>query len=145
MAESEKTGYEATENSKAILDESGDAQTQPEEPVPNINENSEYADVEKEAHEDEVPNLPPVDIYSMMTWFIQMLGSQVWQWLGLMKNPSTGQLDKDLAQARIAIDTIAFMVNQLEGKLTPQEQREMQSILSDLRVNFVQQSAKESK
>lgn len=86
--------------------------------------------------------MPPVEIYSLLQSFISMLVNQCWQWLGLVKNPVTGNLEKDLAQAKVAIDTVALLVTQLEPKLEPSEQRQMQAILSDLRMNFVRQSAK---
>lgn len=116
-------------------------------------QNDKKADEEIDAPEaegieenmDEAMHYPPVDIYSLIRSFIGILGSQTWQWLGLLKNPSTGELEKDLQQARIAIDTIAGLAKQLEGHLSSTEQREIQNALSDLRMNYVQQSAKEQK
>ncbi|MHB1456326.1 MAG: DUF1844 domain-containing protein [Armatimonadota bacterium] len=116
-------------------------------------QNDKKADEEIDAPEaedieeimDENMHYPPVDIYSLIRSFIGILGSQTWQWLGLLKNPSTGELETDLQQARIAIDTIAGLVKQIEGHLSSAEQREIQNALSDLRMNFVQQSAKTPK
>lgn len=91
-----------------------------------------------------IPNLPPVDVYSLLRSFISILGMHAWQWLGLVKNPVTGELERDLAQAKIAIDSIVALSGKLEGKISESEQRDLQGMISDLQINFVQQSAKES-
>ena len=109
-----------------------------------LDENSEahVTSEEEEQYRQMMADMPPVDIYSLLKSFVAMLGAQTWQWLGLMKNQATGNIEKDLSQAKVAIDTIALLVGQLEPKLDPSELREMQRILSDLRINYVQQSAK---
>ncbi len=98
----------------------------------------------KEVNSEEAPKLPPVDVYSMLGYFVSMLTSYTWQWLGLVKNPDTGELVKDLAQAKVAIDTVTTLAAQLEVKLSPAEKNEMNAMLNDLRLNYVQQSSKES-
>ena len=132
MAENEEKGYEIIDKRKVRLDENGEAQTQPE---------AETQSEEQKAT-DAGPSLPPVDVYSLLKSFIGILGSQAWQWMGLIKDPVTGNIEKDLAQAKVAIDTIAAMAHQLEGKIDPSEQRELKAMVSDLQINFVQQSGK---
>jgi hypothetical protein len=104
----------------------------------------ETAGAEEASHEHEHAHeeLPEVDVYSMLGYFIGLLSTQVWQWLGLTKSPS-GKLIKDLAQAKVAIDSMAALSEQLEGKLAPKEQQELKDMLANMRINFVQQSAKE--
>lgn len=94
-----------------------------------------------EKSEAELPPTP-VDVYSLLNYFIGILSAQCWQWLGLMKNPVTGQLETDLEQAKVAIDTISALANQLEPKLSESEATELKDLLSNLRINFVQQKAK---
>lgn len=135
MSEDKDNGV--TEGRRAEIDENGAVIAQPEAQA----EEPQAVDAEDLAGD--FSGMPPVDVYSLIRSFIGILGSQSWQWLGLLKNPSTGQLEPDLQQARIAIDTISALVGQLEGRMTSAEQREFQGMLSDLRMNFVQQSAKE--
>jgi hypothetical protein len=90
--------------------------------------------------EDFAAALPPVDVYTLIRSFIGLLGAQAWQWMGLVKNPSTGQIEKDLVQAKVAIDTVAALIAQTEGKLSSPEAEELRAMLSDLRINFVRQS-----
>lgn len=138
----EKSNEVSDDRTMKVTDE-GDVVIEPEKKADEYVDTSE-ADYTEEAA-DEAMHYPPVDIYSLIRSFIGILGSQTWQWLGLLKNPSTGELETDLQQARIAIDTIAALVKQLEGHLSSAEQREIQNALSDLRMNFVQQSAKTPK
>lgn len=95
---------------------------------------------EPQVEEDEY-KLPPVTVESVLRSFIEVLGVQCWQWMGLLKNPVTGEMNKDLVQAKIAIDTIGMLANQLEGRINEAERSELQVILSDLRINYVRQSS----
>ena len=127
MAEEEKE-FEVIDKRKVKMDSEGNVTAEPEEPQ----EQEEFA------------GLPPVDVYALLKSFIGLLGAHTWQWLGLVKNPVTGNIEKDLTQAKIAIDSISLMMGQLGDKLDASEQRELQGLLSDLRMNYVQQSAKAS-
>lgn len=135
MAEEDKE-FEVVDKRKVKMDSEGNVVAEPEEPA--------EPEAEEQEVQEEFTGLPPVDVYSLLKSFIGLLGAQTWQWLGLVKNPVTGNIEKDLAQAKIAIDSISLMMGRLEGKLDPAEQREILGLLSDLRMNFVQQSAKES-
>ena len=132
MAEEEKE-FEVVDKRKVKMDSEGNVVAEPEEPK-----------AEAQEQEEEFAGLPPVDVYAILKSFISLLGVHAWQWLGLVKNPITGSLDKDLAQAKIAIDSISLMAGQLQGNLDESEQRELQGLLADLRMNYVQQSAKGS-
>lgn len=138
----EKTNEVSDDRTMEVTDD-GDVVIQQETTVTEESESPKTDDAEEMMNE--AMNYPPVDIYSLIRSFIGILGSQTWQWLGLLKNPSTGELETDLQQARIAIDTIAGLVKQIEEHLSSAEQREIQNALSDLRMNFVQQSAKTQK
>ena len=137
MAESEEDkGYE-------VVDEKdGEVHTEPEADEAQAREEAP-PEAEQEAVE-EGPKLPPVDVYSLLKSFIGILGAHAWQWLGLVKNPVTGEMEKDLAQAKVAIDTISVLVGQLESKLDESEQRDLKSLISDLQINFVQQQSRPS-
>ena len=144
MAESEEEkGYEVVDKRKVKIGEDGEVHADPE-----VDETQPAAEVqpeeEREAPEEEGPKLPPVDVYSLMKSFIGILGVHAWQWLGLVKNPITGEMERDLAQAKVAIDTISALVNQLEGKLDESEQRDLKGLISDLQINFVRQQSRPS-
>ena len=137
MAESEEDkGYEVVDK------KDGEVHTEPEADEAQAREEAP-PEAEQEAAE-EGPKLPPVDVYSLLKSFIGILGAHAWQWLGLVKNPITGEMEKDLAQAKVAIDTISVLVSQLEGKLDESEQRDLKSLISDLQINFVRQQSRPS-
>jgi len=134
LAESEEDkGYEVVDKRKVKIGEDGEVHAEPEAEAP--------PEEEREAAE-EGPKLPPVDVYSLLKSFIGILGAHAWQWLGLVKNPITGETERDLAQAKVAIDTISALVGQLESKLDESEQRDLKGLISDLQINFVQQQSR---
>ena len=139
MAESEnEKGYEVIDKRKVKLGEDGEVYTEPE--AEQVEEKVE-AEVDEEAEQEDL-GFPPTDVYTMLRSFISLLGMHAWQWMGLIKNPSTNELTKDLVQAKTAIDAIAALASQLEGHADAAEQRELRNMLSDLRINFVQQSSR---
>lgn len=137
----EEKGYEVIDKRKVKFSEDGEVTAEPE--AKEAQAGADMGSEQQAFSQEEMANLPPVDVYSLVKSFIGILGAHAWQWLGLVKNPVTGQLEKDLAQAKVAIDSIRALVQQIEGKLEPSEDRELKGMISDLQINYVQQSAKE--
>ena len=69
------------------------------------------------------------------TW--NLLIDRAWAALGLVPDPITGKIGKDLPEARRAIDALADVIKHLEPEATDAEKREMQGNLSNLRINYV--------
>ena len=101
------------------------AAAQPEAPQP-------------EAEEKHEPR--PVDVYTTVTWMVGMLASSAWLAMGLQINPGTGKIEKDLAQARTAIDCVMALADRVTPHLDEAQRREMRGLISDLQINFVNQS-----
>ena len=80
------------------------------------------------------------DVYSVLALFLQELRSLAWLRMGLVANPSTGQIERDLEQARVAIDTVTFLAKQIEPVVSPDERLPLKALVSDLQINFVEQS-----
>lgn len=100
----------------------------PEEPIP--------------ASEDGPP-LPPMDVYGLLQTTISLLSNGAWAWMGLTPSPFTGEMGRDLVQAKVAIDSVTYLVGQIDSHLDEASRREMQNVVSMLRVNYVQQMSKE--
>ena len=81
----------------------------------------------------------PIDVWGLLNYCLLLLHSHAWQTMGLMPMPGTGKVNKDLEQARVAIDAAASLANQLEAKLSGQQLRDLRTMISDLRLNFVNQ------
>jgi hypothetical protein len=58
--------------------------------------------------------------------------------LGRAPNPSTGLVTADLDQAKLAIDSMEFIMLRVQASMQPQERAEMTQWLSDLKYTFMQ-------
>ncbi len=80
------------------------------------------------------------DVYSILALFMGELRNLAWLRMGLVANPGTGEIERDLPQAKIAIDTVGFLATQLEAVVAPDERLPLKAMVSDLQVNFLEQS-----
>jgi hypothetical protein len=91
------------------------------------------------AAEGPAQELQPVDVYAVLRLCIAQLSAVAWQKMGLQPDPFTNAIDKDVEQAKSAIDATAALVGMLLPKLQGQEARDYQNLLTDLRMNFLRQ------
>jgi len=94
---------------------------------------------------DEAPKAVPLlalDSRALVTWFTEVLASRAWVDMGLLADPLTGQVAKNLDSARLAIDAFEGLTKVLKGA-RPEESRRLEGILTDLRLNFVRQAGSE--
>jgi hypothetical protein len=80
--------------------------------------------------------------------FINLLGmfhSLAWQQLGKVRNPSTGEIERNLEGARGLIDTIEMLKAKTEGHRSPEEDRFLEEALRELRLNYVDEYNKETR
>ena len=85
--------------------------------------------------------LPTIDVYSLLHVSVAQLASVAWQKMGLQADPFTNKIEKDVEQARLAIDCAAALVEKLLPHLEKHQARDYQTLLTDLRLNFVRQSS----
>ena len=62
--------------------------------------------------------------------------------LGKLMNPLTRQIDKNLDAARDTIDTLAALEIRTRGNLEPDEARVLQQVLTELRMNYLDEVKK---
>ena len=62
--------------------------------------------------------------------------------LGKLMNPLTRQIDKNLDAARDTIDTLAALEARTRGNLEPDEARVLQQVLTELRMNYLDEVKK---
>ncbi len=80
----------------------------------------------------------PIDFYT----FVLSLGSSAFVHLGDAPHPETGKpAEPDLLLAHQVIDILAMLRDKTKGNLTPEEERFLESLLTDLRIRFVERSA----
>ena len=112
-----------------------------EEPKPAAEEAEQAPSAETE--EPGSGELRPLDVYMVLRAAVNQFSSAAWQMLGLHADPFTGKVQKNIEQARIAIDVTAFLVEKLLPHLQGQEARDYQALLTDLRLNFVRQAGEQ--
>ena len=91
----------------------------------------------KKEEKQEEPLKEP-DLPTLFIWFISMLSGKAWEYLGLIMNPETKEINKDLKKAKIAIDTIAFLFDQIKDALTKEDFKRIENLLANLRMNYVE-------
>ena len=133
--EPEEPGFRVTDRRRAGREEPrdvGQAATAPGTPGP---EPAGHA--EDEAREADIRLLSVPDLVRVL---ISELYARAWVHMGLVVNPATNLLAVDLPQARLAIDCIGSLAEHLGSFAEESERRELELMLTDLRVNFVRQS-----
>jgi hypothetical protein len=116
---------------KRALDEKGELKEEKEETAAEVKE-EEKKEEPKEEEARQVP-LPEVNFNSL----IFSLSSSALLHLGEIADPQTGEKRKDIALAKHTIDTIAMLKEKTEGNLNEEEEKFLESILTDLRWRYV--------
>lgn len=88
---------------------------------------------------DEQDKNPP-SVYDYIAVAIQQMAQVAWQKLGLQPDTISGKLEQNLSEAKVAIDVVANLAGVLEPQLDDADRRQVQGMLRDLRMNFVQKS-----
>jgi len=78
------------------------------------------------------------DLPVLFVWFISMLSGKAWEYLGLIMNTETKEINKDLKKAKIAIDAVAFLYDQIRDDLNPEDFKRIENLLANLRMNYVE-------
>ncbi|MFX1475010.1 MAG: DUF1844 domain-containing protein [Promethearchaeota archaeon] len=92
----------------------------------------------------ETEDQPPgevVDIAALPVWqiipiFLGILDRVAWQRIGLVVNPQSQKIEKDLEQARVAIDCYEKLLQQVGDKVPPDVKRHFEGRLTDLKLNY---------
>lgn len=96
-----------------------------------------------EAGEDRGGRAIPLDAIAtreLLVWMLGVLGAKAWQGMGLVPNPSSGKLEKDMADAKIAIDAFSALLDAMRPQMDAQARRDTEALLTTLRLNFVEKS-----
>jgi len=110
---------------------------EPREPTPRENLTS------TETHTTESPRpTGSLDTGALVLTCISLLASKAWEAMGLVPDPATKRLERRMEDAQLAIDAAAALADLVRGKLGDAERRELDTLLMNLRLNFVEQRAK---
>ncbi len=81
------------------------------------------------------PNLTKNTI--LFTRLLLTFQTNAMQQMGKLADPWTGNIARDLDQARIAIDTLDMLRDRCRGNMTNEEERFLGHILAELKLNYV--------
>lgn len=80
----------------------------------------------------------------LFTQLVSIFYSSAMVALGKLKNPATDKIERDLNQAQNSIEMLEMIKVKTAGNLSAQQSRMIDSILTDLRLNFVDEKKKDS-
>ncbi len=65
--------------------------------------------------------------------------------MGKMKNPATDKLERNLEQAELTIEMLDMLKERTKGNLTNDEDKFISLVISEVKLNYVDEKAKEPK
>lgn len=81
-----------------------------------------------------------MDLAKILLSYLGVLREYILIHMGLLANPVTGLVAKNLDQARLAIDFFALIAEDCGSLFKPEEARALESLLADIRLNFARMS-----
>ena len=75
---------------------------------------------------------------------VVMFQSAALQHLGKLKNPATDKIERDLPQAQMMIDMLDMLEAKTKGNLSKEEGSFLAQILRDLKLNYVDEQARDA-
>jgi len=91
--------------------------------------------------ENKVPTPQDMDTVRFFS-LVTMFASSAYQGMGKIANPMTGKAERNLDSAQGFIDILIMLKKKTSGNLSETEEKLLDSTLSDLQMNFVQEKAK---
>jgi hypothetical protein len=82
------------------------------------------------------------DAKGLLATCISLFAAKAWEAMGLTPNPATKQNSRQLDDAQIAIDAASALADLLRPHTSDTERREIEVLLTNLRLNFVEQKSK---
>jgi hypothetical protein len=77
----------------------------------------------------------------LLAWVMSLLAAKAWEGMGLVASPVTSKVEKNMDEARLAIDAFAAVFAVVRTRIEEPAQREMENVLTTLRLNFVEKNA----
>lgn len=83
------------------------------------------------------------EVKSLLATCISLLAGKAWEAMGLVPDPTTKKIERKLEDAQLAIDAAAALADLVRPRLSEAERREVEVLVSNLRLNFVEQKTKQ--
>jgi len=141
--EQEEPEVEVVDRRSASVAADDEAPEEAPEPAAEEDAAADAGDAEAPPSEDDerlMEAMFPDSVYDILSSFMLMLSEIAWRKIGLRANPRTNKVEKDLMEAQVAIDTLEVVVEKLVPKAPPEQARDMQNLVVNLKLNFARQS-----
>lgn len=83
----------------------------------------------------------PEASFSSLVLFLTTIASQH---LGVVKNPLTDKVEKNLELAKYTIDSLDMLREKTKGNLTKEEEELLESIINSLKLSYARESKKDN-
>ncbi|MGQ0548228.1 MAG: DUF1844 domain-containing protein [Armatimonadota bacterium] len=83
------------------------------------------------------------EVTSLVATCISLLAGKAWETMGLVPDPTTRKIESKLDDAQLAIDAVAALADLVRPRLSEAERREVEVLVTNLRLNFVEQRSKQ--
>ena len=90
--------------------------------------------------EQEGGKLPGVP--ALVATCINLFAAKAWEAMGLVANPETKRIERNLDDAQLAVDAASALSDLMRPRVGAEERREIETLLANLRINFVEQKQK---
>lgn len=80
----------------------------------------------------------------MFIQVVAMFQTAALQQMGKLKNPVSEKIEKEMQQAQLSIDILDMIKEKTKGNLSSDEERFLNGILQDLKLNYVDEMAKDA-
>jgi len=135
--EREATERAAAESSRSAAAESAQRPAPTAEAPPRREPQPKAASAPRAESEPAPGGRDPLDDPASFLSLIMSLASNAAASLGMMPHPVTGETGVDLKTAKHWIDVLGMLEEKTRGNLDPQEAQVMESLLADLRMQYV--------
>jgi Domain of unknown function (DUF1844). len=140
--EKKEESFTVSDKRRFVVDESGGVKSEGDVGAEQKKEAPRTSEPSREKQKDkffEGTTLPDIDFST----FIFSLSSSVILHLGLMENPYTKTIEKNLPLAKQTIDIISMLKDKTKGNLSDEEENLVTHLLTELRFKYVNEVKKQ--
>ncbi|HWP49087.1 MAG TPA: DUF1844 domain-containing protein [Candidatus Limnocylindrales bacterium] len=138
MSENEEKGFKIIDRRASSQEADKTSKPQEKSPASTQEEKKAGAAEEKAGKKTQQVPLPEASFLSLIFTFYA--DAQIG--LGLVPNPLTKKVEKDLVRAKYLIDLLGILQEKTKGNLTAEEERTLEDILFHLRMIYVEELKK---
>jgi len=100
---------------------------------------SETPETKKQERSEGEKAREPVKVRELLLLTLANLEGKAWAYLGAITHVETGEMKKDLKEAKLAIDAYAALYELIRNEIGDEEKKQLELALTNLRLNFVKE------